>query len=190
LTAEAIAEVSRRPLYVISSGQLGHDPANIHEQLKQIFELAEHWDAVVLLDEADIFMATRNDLDLARNAIVSVFLRELEYFQGIIILTTNRATSIDSAFQSRIHFTMQYPDLDEEGRRAIWRNFLNIASRNEKLEVSVGDDGTKVLATLNLNGRQIKNTMSVAQAVALKRGEPLTVEKIQLALKLSQQMKY
>ncbi|KAI0180993.1 P-loop containing nucleoside triphosphate hydrolase protein [Hypoxylon sp. FL1284] len=199
LTAEAIAEISRRPLYVISSGQLGHEPTDIHDELKGIFELAEHWDAVVLLDEADIFMATRGDLDLARNAIVSVFLRELEYFQGIILLTTNRATAIDPAFQSRIHFTMHYPDLDEKGRRAIWRSFLAIAARDDRLRVDINfdkgedgkdnDAGTGVAALArshNLNGRQIKNAVSVAQAVALKRSEPLTVDKVEAALNLSQ----
>ncbi|KAJ9143519.1 AAA family ATPase [Pleurostoma richardsiae] len=190
LTAEAVAEITRRPLYVISSGQLGHSPTDIHKELKSILELAEHWDAVVLLDEADVFMAARSDLDLSRNATVSIFLRELEYYQGIIILTTNRATSIDAAFQSRVHFTIQYPELDEEGRNTIWKNFMSIASKNKKLRMDIDEAGIQSLSRMALNGRQIKNAMSVAQAVALKRDEPLTVNKVCTAIKLSQQSSF
>ncbi|KAF6810078.1 AAA family [Colletotrichum musicola] len=186
LTAEAISEISRRPLYMISSGELGYLPTDIHKNLIRVLELAEHWDAVVLLDEADCFLAARDNLDLARNATVSVFLRELEYYQGILILTTNRATTIDTAFQSRIHFSLQYPELDLAGRRTIWENFIKMAKRNTKLKLDIDEESLETLAELQLNGRQIKNSMSVAQAVALKRGKPLTLETIQTAIKLSQ----
>lgn len=186
LTAEAISEISRRPLYMISSGELGYLPTDIHKNLIRILELAEHWDAVVLLDEADCFLAARDNLDLARNATVSVFLRELEYYQGILILTTNRATAIDTAFQSRIHFSLQYPDLDLAGRRAIWQNFIKMAQRNTKLKLDIDEKSLEALAELQLNGRQIKNSMSVAQTVVLKRSKPLTLETIQTAMKLSQ----
>lgn len=187
LTAEAIAEISRRPLYTISSGELGHEPTEIHKRLTSILELGENWDAVVLLDEADVFLARRDDHDLVRNAIVSVFLRELEYYQGIIVLTTNMAPNIDPAFQSRIHFSLQYPDLDAAGRRRIWRNFIGMAAaRNERLKVDIDDEAMSVLERLQLNGRQIKNTMSVAQKVAQKRDQPLTVGMIQTAMSLSQ----
>lgn len=45
---------------------------------------------VVLLDEADVFLEERDMKDLKRNALVSVFLRALEYYDGILILTSNR----------------------------------------------------------------------------------------------------
>ncbi|PVH96483.1 P-loop containing nucleoside triphosphate hydrolase protein [Periconia macrospinosa] len=186
LTAEAISEISKRPLYVISSGELGHLPEDVHNNLKNILELAEHWDAVVLLDEADCFLAARDNLDLARNATVSVFLRELEYYQGILILTTNRVTAIDTAFQSRIHFSLQYPDLERDGRRAIWQNFISLAEKREKLKMEISDEDLEVLAGIQLNGRQIKNAMSVSQTVAIKRGKPLTLDTIQTAMRLSQ----
>lgn len=101
LTAEAIAETARMPLYMISSGALGSEPEKIYNNLTRILELATHWRAVLLLDEADVFLAKRSMEDLKRNAIVAVFLRELEYYQGILILTTNEAQIIDAAFQSK-----------------------------------------------------------------------------------------
>jgi SpoVK/Ycf46/Vps4 family AAA+-type ATPase len=98
LTAEAIAETAKPSLYAVSSGTLGHEAAQIHTNLSTILKLANHWKAVLLLDEADVFLAQRTITDIKRNAIVSVFLRELEYYQGILLLTTNQAEVIDEAF--------------------------------------------------------------------------------------------
>lgn len=100
LTAEAIAETAKMPLYMVSSGALGAGPMEIHINLTKILHLAAHWKAVLLLDEADVFLAKRTMADLNRNAIVSIFLRELEYYQGILLLTTNQAQDIDEAFKS------------------------------------------------------------------------------------------
>jgi SpoVK/Ycf46/Vps4 family AAA+-type ATPase len=179
MTAEAIAEVTERPLYVISSGELGEKPEYIHKRLSQVMELAELWRAVVLLDEADVFLSKRSDTDLTRNAIVSIFLRELEYYQGILILTTNRLPSFDPAFQSRIHFSLDYPDLDATGRQSIWKTFLTRAAEDPKLTVDVDYDGHAHLASLQLNGRQIKNVMGITQSVAKTRSEPITVSFIE-----------
>ena len=186
MTAEAIAEVARRPLYMISSGELGETVKSIHSKLKTILELAELWDTVLLLDEADVFLSQRTETDLTRNAIASIFLRELEYYQGILILTTNRLKTFDSAFQSRIHFCLQYPDLNDEGRESIWRNFLDRAKQNPKLTVDIDDEGYRSLGALDLNGRQIKNVMSVSQSVATKRNQLITLASIKSAIKLCQ----
>lgn len=186
LTAEAVAEVTKRPLYMISSGELGAESSDVHDKLKDVLELAELWDAVLLLDEADVFLAERNDTDLSRNAITSIFLRELEYYQGILILTTNRMKTFDSAFESRIHFCLEYPDLDNNARETVWRCFIAKARLNSKVHVELNDNNIRELATLELNGRQIKNIMSVSQAVAMKRNTPLDEHSIRMTIKLTQ----
>jgi len=89
------------PLYSVSSGALGSDVETISTRLTHILDLATHWRAVLLVDEADVFLTKRTIADLERNAIVSVFLRGIEYYPGILILTTNRAESIDAAFRSK-----------------------------------------------------------------------------------------
>ena len=101
LTAEAVAEEVRRPLYVLGSGELGSSPEQIELTLKRALELAQTWGAVLLLDEADVFLSKRSSHDLIQTAIVSIFLRQLEYYQGILIMTTNRVQSMDSAFESK-----------------------------------------------------------------------------------------
>lgn len=72
----------------------------VDKQLTLILELSHRWSAVLLLDEADVFLQERDTKDVARNALVSIFLRQLEYFQGILILTTNRIGDCDPAFES------------------------------------------------------------------------------------------
>ena len=100
LTAEAVADLTRVPLYVISAGELGVHPVSVEQQLIKIFDLAEMWKAVILLDEADVFLQQRTSSDLKRNALVSIFLRQLEYYKGILILTTNLLDQCDLAFES------------------------------------------------------------------------------------------
>ena len=69
--AEVIAERSRKPLYAISSGELGTDVVQTDFELRRIFSRAKQWDAILLLDEADVFLAKRSKADLKRNAFVS-----------------------------------------------------------------------------------------------------------------------
>ena len=90
----------------ISAGDLSSDAAKLEKQLSVIFELADHWNALLLLDEADVFLRKR-DTDHTHNSLVSVFLRKLEYYQGIMLLTTNRVRDFDDAIQSRIHLALR-----------------------------------------------------------------------------------
>lgn len=160
LTAEAVAETVQRPLYSISPGELGDKPHEIDERLKKILELTQAWSAVLLLDEADVFMTTRKDTDITRNAIVSIFLRQLEYYQGILILTTNRADTIDDAFHSRIHFHFSYEELDAPARKAIWAGLLRRLSQDTNLTVDIDPAGIEDLAKLQTNGRQVSDSVS------------------------------
>ena len=73
----------RKPLYVVGAGDLGTTAAKLDENLTRIFKISAGWSAVLLIDEADVFLEERSLHDLERNAMVAVFLRELEYFRGI-----------------------------------------------------------------------------------------------------------
>jgi hypothetical protein len=68
----------------ITCGNLGIEASGVEQAVTENFELAEAWDAIVLLDEADVFLARRRTEDLQRNALVSIFLRTLEYYNGIL----------------------------------------------------------------------------------------------------------
>lgn len=81
LTAEGVAEALKVPLYVLSAGDLGTNAVGVEEKLKDVLSIVPKWGAVLLLDEADVFMETRNTADLAKNELVSIFLRLLEYYE-------------------------------------------------------------------------------------------------------------
>ncbi|KAK6222191.1 hypothetical protein QIS74_04446 [Colletotrichum tabaci] len=105
-TAELVAEIVKIPLYSVTCGDIGTNPAEVEKYLESVFHLGKIWDCVVLLDEAEVFLEYCTLQDLQWNALVSVFLRALEYYDGILILTTNRVGTFDEAFKSRIQLAL------------------------------------------------------------------------------------
>ncbi|KAM6522120.1 hypothetical protein FALCPG4_011808 [Fusarium falciforme] len=189
LTAESVAEEMKVPLYIMSAGDLGSDAYDIEENLGRILEMVANWNAVLLLDECDVFLEARSPHDIERNRIVSIFLRTLEYYEGILFLTTNRVKNMDSAFQSRIHMSLEYPPLDRSSREAVWRGFLNRAvSLDAKVAGGAAHDITenevKALAGLELNGRQIKNVLKTANLLACHKGQRLSFEHLRTVLRV------
>ncbi|KAI1084864.1 P-loop containing nucleoside triphosphate hydrolase protein [Whalleya microplaca] len=175
-TAESIADDIKRPLYVLMSGELGSDVKSVDKNLKQVLKLVTTWKAVLLIDEADVFLEKRSSRDLARNSLVSIFLRILEYFSGVMFLTTNRITSFDPAFQSRIHLALKYHALDSRARESLWRLFL---SRTAGFDTgSWTPEVLRELAKADVNGRQIKNTVSTAYSLALAEGREFGPEQV------------
>lgn len=162
LTAEAIAEELRRPLYSISVGELGTSPDSLEETLREILDVATVWNAVLLLDEADIFLEERDEKDIVRNAMVGVFLRLLEYHQGVLFLTTNRVKNIDQAFYSRISIGLRFTEATVDKRAKIWTN-LTASAKVSGLDINA-------LAQHDLNGRQIKNVIRLAIKLARAKG--------------------
>jgi len=151
LTAEVFSQTVQRPLYILEVGELGTNVTTVEQNLEKIFARAARWNAVLLFDEADIFLTARDERDLERNAIVGVFLRLLDYYQGTFFLTTNRAEVLDPAFKSRITLRLDYPGLDHSTRQRIWEIMLTAA----KFDIS--NVNLEVVSETNVNGRQIRN---------------------------------
>jgi hypothetical protein len=124
-SAEATSEFVHRPLYVVGGGDLGSTAAHLDSSLERIFEVATAWKAIVLIDEADVFLEQRSMHDLERNAMVAVFLRHVEYYRGILFLTTNRVKAFDEAFLSRIHVALHFHELSQESKIQIWNAFIS-----------------------------------------------------------------
>ncbi|RAH64471.1 ATP-binding protein [Aspergillus aculeatinus CBS 121060] len=185
LTAESVAEVMQVPLYVLSAGDLGTTPERVENTLRDVLTMIPRWGAIILLDEADVFMEARDTLDLKRNELVSIFLRLLEYYEGILFLTTNRAEHIDPAFESRIHMSIRYPELTFASRHQIWRQFLTQQRHTEPFS----EDELDRLAALELNGRQIKNVLRTAHLLAEEEGCALTHAHVQGILSLRDYLK-
>ncbi|KAJ8073991.1 hypothetical protein PM082_012280 [Marasmius tenuissimus] len=193
LTAEAVAELLKRPLLTVGSSDLPRDPPGMEETLRYVLKLATTWDAVMLIDEADVFLEQRSLHEIERNALVSVALRVLEYHRGVVFLTTNRIKVFDEAFLSRFSLAVKYPELNKTGRYVIWSRFLELAGYTIISSPFVTNDdlGDKViprqsieeLASKNFNGRTIKNLVRTAQALALSSNSPLKMEHIHIVVR-------
>jgi hypothetical protein len=156
LTAEVYAEQTERPLYVLELGELGTNVAQVEENLGRVFTRVSRWNAVLQFDECEIFLTQRGN-DLERSAIVGSFLRLLDYYQGILFLTSNRPEVLDHAVLSRVMLKLHYPDLDKAARAVIWRTMLEAAG------LTLGEGTVEELAEAVLNGRQIRNLTRLAR---------------------------
>ncbi|KAJ7215866.1 P-loop containing nucleoside triphosphate hydrolase protein [Mycena pura] len=203
LTAEAVAEHLERPLYVVGTSELSTVPSELEGKLKSILDLATAWDAVLLIDEADVLLEQRSLHEIERNSLVSVVLRILEYHRGVLFLTTNRVKVFDAAFLSRFSIAIKYPEHDLHSRRVIWRKFFELAGvktrdadgsgRSTPTDMVLLEDPTKVatmseaeldeLAQKPFNGRTIKNLVRTAQALALASDEPMSKAHVDIVVR-------
>jgi len=160
---------------------------------------------VLLLDEADIFLEERTIADLERNSLVSgnshtyklplrrltrnlVFLRILEYYDGILIMTSNRVGTFDEAFKSRIQVSLHYEDLTKKARQTIWNNFIvMLEEAGEDVNISDLESHLEEIASEEMNGRQIRNAMTTARQLALHRKERLHWEHLDQVLKTARE---
>ncbi|KAK8071381.1 AAA family [Apiospora hydei] len=181
LTAETLSESTQRPLFRVTSGELGITPDQAEEELKHAFRLAGKWNAMLLLDEADVFLSARKNSDVARNGFVSVFLRTMEWFQGIMLMTTNREQDFDEAFKSRIHLSIPYSLPGHDARKEIWKNIV----REQQVEHDLTSESFDRLSEdTQMNGRQIKNLVRVAIALSQSKGINLSERMIRHAQQL------
>ena len=167
MTAEIFAEITERPLYVMEMSELGIKVEEIEKNLSVIFQRVTKWGAILLMDEADVFLAKRGE-SLERSVIVGIFLRLMDYYKGLLFLTSNRSDVIDPAFKSRITIKFDYPDLTPEVRKEIWEIMLTKAG----IAITGGVDG---VPDLPLNGRQIRNMVRLLKVI---HGESVTSEQV------------
>jgi len=179
---ESIAEHTHRPLYYIGAGELGMDVSVTEKQLKRIFTLAHSWEAILLLDEADVFLAKRTSDDMERNAFVSVFLRLLEYYEGILFLTTNRIEEFDPAFQSRLRLRLGYDQLNAAKRTKLWRNMLrgveDCKDWSDEAYAKLGEE-------FNINGREVNNLLQTARSLCSYKRCPFSIEVLKSVYEMS-----
>ncbi|KAF2792274.1 P-loop containing nucleoside triphosphate hydrolase protein [Melanomma pulvis-pyrius CBS 109.77] len=187
LTAESVAEIAEKPLYRVTCGDVGTKAEDVEKYLESVLHLGKIWDCVVLLDEADVFLEQRSLEDLQRNALVSVFLRILEYHEGILILTSNRVGTFDEAFRSRIQLALHYPSLRPFQRQRIWQNFFDRLDSFKDDMVNIQDlqDHLEDLSKFEMNGRQIRNVITTARQYAEWKGEKLSFEYLKDVIEIS-----
>jgi hypothetical protein len=168
LTAEVYSEIIKRPLYRVHSGQLGLNVAEMEKALKEVLTRAQRWGAVMLIDEADVYIKRRDD-NIEMNAVVGVFLRVLEYFNGLLFLTTNRVDDIDEAIISRCIALIKYQPPKDADRNRIWQ----VMTEQFGLDVDSATIDTLVETFPEASGRDIKGLAKlVAKYCSQKQSAP------------------
>lgn len=170
LTAEVYGELRKRPLYKVHSGQLGIQGDEVEKSLEIVLKRAERWNAVLLIDEADVFIRRRGD-DVNHNAIVAAFLRTLEYFHGLLFLTTNRSEDVDDAIISRMMAIFKYELPSKEDAAKIWRVMAN------EFKVELPDEIIEeLIKQMRLTGRDIKQLLKLTMKYVDRKKVPLDFE--------------
>lgn len=171
LTAEVYSELTETPIYAVHSGTMGTTPDAVEKSLKVIFKRQRRWGCLVLLDEADVFVKARGD-SIVQNAIVAEFLRTLEYFEGLMFMTTNRPDDIDDAIISRAAAIITYRPPTPSHAIRIW-------------EVMFAQNGVKpdsdLLVALtelfpSIAPRDIKMLLRLVLRVATSKDVPITLD--------------
>jgi SpoVK/Ycf46/Vps4 family AAA+-type ATPase len=136
---------------------------------------------------------------------VSAFLQKLEYYPSLLFLTTNRPGTLDPALQSRIHLTINYPALDPPSRLTIWRNFLMRTTNTKaspsndggfmktseldtvgKFRPRITEEEIRLLASLELDGRKIKNLVKSAGIMARRGGRGVEMGDLRRVLRITE----
>ncbi|HFU1363230.1 TPA: AAA family ATPase [Citrobacter farmeri] len=163
LTAEVYAEVIERPLYSIHAGALGTNADDIEKNLRTILTRAKRWNCVLLLDETDVFVMQRG-ASLTQNAIVAEFLRTLEYFDGLMFMTSNRGSDIDEAIIPRCAAIIHYDVPEKSDAQKIWKIM------GENFGVNIPDELVRSLVNTypELPPRDIKMLLRLTLRMSVK----------------------
>lgn len=178
LTAEVFAEAEQKPLYSVQASQLGTSPTSLEENLMKILRRAKRWDAIMLLDEADVYVHERGN-DLQQNAIVGVFLRVLEYHASILFLTSNRADLVDDAIASRCVARIDYKHPNIEDQKKIWK----ILSETSGVEIDEKEYSKFAENHDNISGRDVKNLLKLAMLISASKKEKIDCKLLEYVFK-------
>ena len=182
--AEGIAHELNRPMLAVDYSRLHSCFVGASEKnIVRAFREATRHKAVLFFDEADAMFADRGGLTHnweMRQA--DVLLQEVERFDGVCILSTNREMSLDPALERRITMKVPFERPDGTMRRRIWQKLLP-----ERLPLGQ-DVNLDMLGKADLSGGEIKNVILNAARMALQRcpDGPVTMEDFEEAIQMEE----
>jgi SpoVK/Ycf46/Vps4 family AAA+-type ATPase len=182
MAAEVLSRHLRLDLYRVDlSSVVSKYIGETEKNLKQVFDAAEDGGVLLLFDEADALFGKRSEVrdshDRYANIEVGYLLQRMEAYQGLAILTTNLKSSMDTAFQRRLRFTVSFPFPDAAHREAIWKKVFPSATPTSNLD-------HRKLAQLNVTGGNIRNIALNAAFLAAESGTPVSMANLAEAARL------
>lgn len=143
--------------------------------LPGLFREARLHDAVLFFDECDALFESRQ----RGNTLMTLLLTEIERFEGVAVLATNRPEVLDEAMHRRILVKVRFDKPDVAAREAIWRGHIP-----ERAPLSEDVDLHDLAVRFELTGGEIKNALLVAVAATVHEhgGEgPITQAHLEVA---------
>jgi hypothetical protein len=181
LAARVLAAELGMALYRIDLGAVVDKYIGETEKhLEQVFSAAETLDAMLLLDEGDALLAPRTGVasatDRYANLETNYLLQRLEAFEGILVITSNAAERIDTAFLRRLDAVLDFPLPAAAERLALWRLHLPAAHGLAEPQLQ------RLAQRCALAGGQIRNVALHAALLGLEQGAGLGPADLQAAL--------
>jgi hypothetical protein len=138
------------------------------KNLAMLLAKAEHTEVVLLFDEADSLFGKRTDVKQANdrfaNTQTNYLLQRIESYDGIVILTTNSRTRLDSAFTRRLDFVVEFAAPKPDERRALWLAHLGACHTLEARDIN------RLSALIELSGGHVRNIVLCAAVLARHEG--------------------
>ncbi|MDE9430790.1 ATP-binding protein [Xenorhabdus bovienii] len=152
------------------------------KNLSRIFDLAEQDAGVLFFDEADALFGKRSETkdaqDRHANIEVSYLLQRLENFPGLVILSTNNRSHLDSAFNRRFTFITRFTYPDENTRKEMWQTIWP-----KNIKVSQNVDFNELAQRTSVTGANIRNIALLSSFFAAGEGNnEINNENIEIAL--------
>ena len=176
LAAELGMDLYRVDLAAVVNKYIGETEKNLH----QVLSRAEELDVILLLDEGDALLGGRTEVrsanDRYANLETDYLLQRLEHYQGIVVVTTNAAENIDSAFQRRMDVVVNFVAPQAEERWRIWQLHLPQDRLVDEAMLEM------VAVRCELTGGQIRNAALQATLLALNDGRSLSTWHLEQAI--------
>jgi SpoVK/Ycf46/Vps4 family AAA+-type ATPase len=129
---------------------------------------------ILLFNEADAIINKRStnverSVDKMENAVQNIILEEMENLEGILIATTNLTSNIDTAFERRFIYKVEFHKPGVATKKHIWQSMIN----------ELNDSDAQTLASeFDLSGGQIENVMRKQFVDKILYDEAPTLEKL------------
>lgn len=125
MCAQAVSEHLGRKWMIIGSAELQSSvPGQMERNIKESFKKATEEKMVIIFDECDSLLYNRNHVGAILGAEINCLLSEIERFEGVCILTTNRSQLTDPALERRISLKLEFTRPDAEARHFIWQKLV------------------------------------------------------------------
>lgn len=142
-SVKQLARLTGRDIMIVDFSQVrSRWVGNSEKNVKKIFDRYRYisefspMTPILLLNEADAILGRRiervsNAVDQSENTIQNILLQEMEDFNGILIATTNLASTLDAAFDRRFLVKIGFKKPEAEVREKIWKSMIPELTKEE-----------------------------------------------------------